>query len=84
MVPVDPFGGRPHGERRHQARQPRQVGRQGHKGAPDVLEVDEDTLFLLQGALEHEVTQALFIGGNTLLAEVAIASAAQEPWHITI
>lgn len=41
----------------------------GTKVRSDVLEVDNDTLFPLQGALGYEVTQSLFIGENTLLVE---------------
>lgn len=41
----------------------------GTKVRRDVLEVAEDTLFPLQGALGYEVTQSLFIGSNTLLVE---------------
>lgn len=41
----------------------------GTKVRSDVLEVSDDTLFPLQGALGYEVTQSLFIGENTLLVE---------------
>ncbi|MDZ4818203.1 MAG: AAA family ATPase [Planctomycetota bacterium] len=41
----------------------------GTKVLADVLEVDGDTLFPLQGALGYEITQSLFIGSNTLLVE---------------
>ena len=41
----------------------------GTKVRSDVLEVDDDTLFPLQGALGYEVTQTLFIGANTWLVE---------------
>jgi len=41
----------------------------GTKVRSDVLEVDGDTLFPLQGALGYEVTQSLFIGPNTWLVE---------------
>ena len=41
----------------------------GTKVRSDVLEVDGDTLFPLQGALGYEVTQSLFIGTNTWLVE---------------
>lgn len=41
----------------------------GTKVRSDVLEVDDDTLFPLQGALGYEITQTLFIGPNTLLVE---------------
>ncbi|SOE97191.1 Predicted ATP-dependent endonuclease of the OLD family, contains P-loop ATPase and TOPRIM domains [Burkholderia sp. D7] len=41
----------------------------GTKVRSDVLEVDDDTLFPLQGALGYEVTQSLFIGANTWLVE---------------
>ncbi|WP_257645856.1 hypothetical protein [Ottowia beijingensis] len=42
---------------------------QGTKVRSDVLEVNNDTLFPLQGALGYEVTQSLFIGANTWLVE---------------
>lgn len=41
----------------------------GTKVHSDVLEVSNDTLFPLQGALGYEVTQSLFIGANTMLVE---------------
>lgn len=41
----------------------------GTKVRSDVLEVSDDTLFPLQGALGYEVTQSLFIGENTMLVE---------------
>jgi hypothetical protein len=41
----------------------------GTKVGRDVLKVDADTLFPLQGALGYEVTQALFVGKHTLLVE---------------
>jgi predicted ATP-dependent endonuclease of OLD family len=41
----------------------------GTKVRSDVLEVSDDTLFPLQGALGYEVTQSLFIGPNTWLVE---------------
>lgn len=41
----------------------------GTKVRSDVLEVGDDTLFPLQGALGYEVTQSLFIGANTWLVE---------------
>ena len=41
----------------------------GTKVSADVLSVDKDTLFPLQGALGYEITQSLFIGKNTLLVE---------------
>lgn len=41
----------------------------GTKVKDDVLNVDEDTIFPLQGALGYEITQSLFIGRNTLLVE---------------
>jgi predicted ATP-dependent endonuclease of OLD family len=41
----------------------------GTKVRSDVLDVSDDTLFPLQGALGYEVTQSLFIGENTLLVE---------------
>jgi predicted ATP-dependent endonuclease of OLD family len=43
----------------------------GTKVRSDVLEVDNDTLFPLQGALGYEITQSLFIGPNTWLVEGA-------------
>ncbi len=41
----------------------------GTKVSSDVLTVDKDTLFPLQGALGYEITQSLFIGKNILLVE---------------
>ena len=41
----------------------------GTKVSQDVLEVDADTLFPLQGALGYEATQSLFVGEHTLLVE---------------
>ncbi len=41
----------------------------GTKVSSDVLGVDKETLFPLQGALGYEITQSLFIGKNTLLVE---------------
>ena len=42
---------------------------QGTKVTRDVLKVDADTLFPLQGALGYEATQSLFVGEHTLLVE---------------
>ena len=42
---------------------------EGTKVRSDSLAVDRDTLFPLQGALGYEITQALFVGKNTLLVE---------------
>jgi predicted ATP-dependent endonuclease of OLD family len=41
----------------------------GTKVSTDILSVDKDTLFPLQGHLGYELTQSLFIGKNTLLVE---------------
>ena len=41
----------------------------GTKVGQDVLEVEADTLFPLQGALGYEATQSLFVGKHTLLVE---------------
>jgi energy-coupling factor transporter ATP-binding protein EcfA2 len=41
----------------------------GTKVRSDVLRVDRDTLFPLQGALGYEISQSLFVGKNTLLVE---------------
>ena len=41
----------------------------GTKVSQDVLKVEADTLFPLQGALGYEATQTLFIGEHTLLVE---------------
>ena len=41
----------------------------GTKVTQDVLKVEADTLFPLQGALGYEATQTLFIGEHTLLVE---------------
>ena len=42
---------------------------EGTKVRSDSLAVDRDTLFPLQGALGYEITQALFVGKNTILVE---------------
>jgi len=42
---------------------------EGTKVRTDVLALDRDTLFPLQGALGYEITQSLFIGKHTLLVE---------------
>ncbi len=41
----------------------------GTKVREDVLKIDPDTLFPLQGALGYEITQSLFVGEHTLLVE---------------
>lgn len=41
----------------------------GTKVSRDVLQVEADTLFPLQGALGYEATQTLFVGEHTLLVE---------------
>ncbi len=41
----------------------------GTKVSSDILSVNKDTLFPLQGHLGYEITQSLFIGQNTLLVE---------------
>ena len=41
----------------------------GSRVREDVLNVDHDTIFPLQGALGYEITQTLFVGRNTLLVE---------------
>ena len=41
----------------------------GTKVSQDVLKVEADTLFPLQGALGYEATQTLFVGEHTLLVE---------------
>jgi energy-coupling factor transporter ATP-binding protein EcfA2 len=41
----------------------------GTKVGEDVLSVDRETLFPLQGALGYEITQTLFIGKDSLLVE---------------
>lgn len=41
----------------------------GTKVSTDVLRVDKDTLFPLQGALGYEISQSLFVGKNVLLVE---------------
>jgi predicted ATP-dependent endonuclease of OLD family len=42
---------------------------QGTKVSEDVLEVSEDSLFPLQGALGYEISQTLFVGPNSLVVE---------------
>ena len=44
-------------------------GSAGQKVSDNVLSVDRETLFPLQGALGYEITQTLFIGKNSLLVE---------------
>jgi predicted ATP-dependent endonuclease of OLD family len=41
----------------------------GTKVTDDILEVDQGTLFPLQGALGYEIAQTLFIGPNSLIVE---------------
>jgi predicted ATP-dependent endonuclease of OLD family len=41
----------------------------GTKVSGDVLRVDKDTLFPLQGALGYDISQSLFVGKNVLLLE---------------
>ena len=41
----------------------------GTKVSSEVLRVDKDTLFPLQGALGYDISQSLFIGKNVLLVE---------------
>lgn len=41
----------------------------GTKVSQDMLMVDPETLFPLQGALGYEITQSLFVGKHTLLVE---------------
>ena len=41
----------------------------GTKVRKDVLHVDSDTIFPLQGALGYEITQTLFVGRHTFLVE---------------
>ena len=41
----------------------------GTKVSSEIMSVDKDTLFPLQGHLGYEITQSLFIGENTLLVE---------------
>lgn len=41
----------------------------GTKVSSEIMSVDKDTLFPLQGHLGYEITQSLFIGKNTLLVE---------------
>lgn len=43
--------------------------KRGTKVTEDVLEVDDGTLFPLQGALGYEMAQTLFIGPNSLIVE---------------
>ena len=48
---------------------PRRPVSTGTKVREDILHVDHDTIFPLQGALGYEITQSLFVGKNTLLVE---------------
>ena len=45
------------------------IDKRGTKVTEDILEVDEGTLFPLQGALGYEIAQTLFIGPNSLIVE---------------
>ncbi len=48
---------------------PGQWSSDGTKVRDDVLSVDRDTLFPLQGALGYDLTQSLFVGKHTVLVE---------------
>lgn len=48
---------------------PGRVKSTGTRVREDVLHVEPDTIFPLQGALGYEITQTLFVGKNTLLVE---------------
>jgi predicted ATP-dependent endonuclease of OLD family len=45
------------------------LDKRGTKVTEDVLDVDEGTLFPLQGALGYEIAQTLFVGPNSLIVE---------------
>ena len=68
MVPASAFDRVRIVEDRVEVRGQRRIPR-GTKVREDVLELDPDTLFPLQGALGYEITQSLFVGDHTLLVE---------------
>lgn len=69
MVPAEDFASIRIVEDRVHTPKPGKWVSEGTKVRSDALAVDRDTLFPLQGALGYEVTQALFVGKNTLLVE---------------
>jgi predicted ATPase len=69
MIPADDFPSIRIVEDRVLSPRPGQWASEGTKVRSDALVTDRDTLFPLQGALGYEVTQALFVGKNTLLVE---------------
>ncbi len=68
MVPADKLERVRIVEDKVEKKGPRRISR-GTKVGRDVLKVEADTLFPLQGALGYEATQALFVGQHTLLVE---------------
>ena len=68
MVPADDFASVRIVQDQVEMRGPRRLPL-GTKVRDDVLALDPDTLFPLQGALGYEISQSLFIGKNTLLVE---------------
>lgn len=69
MVPPDDFPSVRVVEDKITSPRPGKWVSEGTKVRSDALVTDRDTLFPLQGALGYEVTQALFVGKNTLLVE---------------
>lgn len=69
MVPADDLLSARIVEDRAEQKRPGIWTTEGTKVRADVLAVDPDTLFPLQGALGYEVTQTLFLGKHTLLVE---------------
>ena len=68
MVPADDFASVRIVQDQVELRGPRRLPL-GTKVRDDVLKLDPDTLFPLQGALGYEISQSLFVGKNTLLVE---------------
>lgn len=69
MVPADNLSSVRIVEDRLYQPRPNQWASDGTKIRHDVLAVDRDTLFPLQGALGYDLTQTLFVGKHTVLLE---------------
>lgn len=69
MVPADNLASVRIVEDRLYQPRPNQWASDGTKIRHDVLAVDRDTLFPLQGALGYDLTQSLFVGRHTVLVE---------------
>ena len=69
MVPIDRFGDVRIVEDAVQYDERQKPVVQGTKVRDDVLRIDQDTIFPLQGALGYEITRQLFLAKNSLLVE---------------